>query len=846
LISAPLVLTVSRVKPSNTRPVYARSRWAAFGGDTSMSGCRAAAQGSRAEVDPLEVTAKRILHGALYPGVRVLARLSYPRKLTLLGVLLAIPAAYAGWAYTSEQNAKIAFSSKERVGVRYVQPVATLLGKLVAARHDAVAAAAARRPAAAPDIQREVSALAAVDRELGAELHTTGLWHDLQQKIDGLTSRPPRSAQTAFDAYSEATAGAQALIIQAGDKSNLILDPDLDSFYVMDAIITKLPAISDTLGRAGDRLSIQGGRVGVDQRIELAVDNGIVESAATAATAGLNTAFKTTKDTALSPQLTATLKRLNVQIENATANVTQTVQGNAADTTSVATAAATAAAVNVELPTHLDRLLTTRVAGFNAASRRVEIVLALGLAIALYAFASLYLLVTRSLREIAEAAAGLAEGDVDQQIQVDSRDEIGQVGRAFQDMVAYLAEMAAAATRIAQGDVSVDVEARSEHDELATAFEAMVASLREISEAAGVPFADLTTRLAEIGEAAGVPFADLLDHVTEQASIAERIAAGDLAVEVVPRGDRDVLGHAFQRMTENLRAMIGQVASAAVSVDSSSGQLSATSQEITRAMEEVARSVCELASGSDRQVTMLETANEYARVAVEASGEARAVAVRGMAAVEEASDAMDQLGESSLGVTTAIQQLAEKSNQIGGIVGAITGIAEQTNLLALNAAIEAARAGEQGLGFAVVAEEVRKLADESQQAAGSIAEIVREIQSETQRTVVAVQDSSARAQHGAVVVSQAREAFEQITDSVEQTTARVTDITAAAAEVVGVAAQNSAASVQVAAAAEQANASMQEISDSSVELKRLAEHLTETTRKFRLDTAASAPRRLAA
>ncbi|MEA2224561.1 MAG: hypothetical protein QOH83_2937 [Solirubrobacteraceae bacterium] len=472
--------------------------------------------------------------------------------------------------------------------------------------------------------------------------------------------------------------------------------------------------------------------------------------------------------------------------------------------------------------------------------RRMTIILAL---LVIGAATGLALVLRRSivrrLRQLVGAADEIARGEVHQEVTQVSEDELGQLGGAFQDMVTYLAEITAVAVRIARGDVSVNVEPRSEHDELAIAFAAVIASLRAISDAAGVPFADLATRPAEIGDAAGVPFADLLDHVIEQAAIAERIAGGDLAVEVIPRSDTDVLGHAFQRMTENLRTMVGQVATAAASVDTSSGQLSSASQEITHAMEEVARSVSDLASGSDRQVTMLETANEYARAAVVATDEARSVAMHGTTAVQEASDAMDQLDESSRDVTTAIRQLAEKSNQIGGIVGAITAIAEQTNLLALNAAIEAARAGEQGRGFAVVAEEVRKLAEESQQAAGSIGAIVREIQTETQRTVVAVEDSSARAQHGAAVVSQARQAFEQITGSVEQTAARVTDITTAAAEVVGVAVENSTASSHVAAAAEQANASMEEISASSVELKRLAEHLTETTGKFRLDAEAA-------
>jgi methyl-accepting chemotaxis protein len=454
--------------------------------------------------------------------------------------------------------------------------------------------------------------------------------------------------------------------------------------------------------------------------------------------------------------------------------------------------------------------------------------------------------IVRGLRQLVGAAEEIARGDVHQTFTATGADEIGQLANAFQDMVTYLADMTASAVRIARGDVSDATEPQSDRDELAIAFAAMTTSLREISDAAGVPFADLTARLTEIGDAAGVPFDELLEHVTQQAAIAERIASGDLGVEVTPRTDGDVLGHAFMRMTANLRTMIGEVATAAASVDSSSGQLSATSREITHAMDEVAQSVSDLATGSDRQVTMLESANQYARAAADATDEARSVAQHGMAAVAEASGAMHELSESSRDVTAAIRQLAAKSEKIGGIVDAITTIAGQTNLLALNAAIEAARAGEQGRGFAVVAEEVRKLAEESQQAAASIAGLVREIQDDTQRTVTAVEDSSARAEHGAAVVSQAQAAFEQITGSVEQTAARVSDITAAAAEVVEVAAKNSTASSQVAAATEQATASMQEISASSVELKRLAEHLTEATGRFHLEAAVVGRRLLAA
>ena len=127
---------------------------------------------------------------------------------------------------------------------------------------------------------------------------------------------------------------------------------------------------------------------------------------------------------------------------------------------------------------------------------------------------------------------------------------------------------------------------------------------------------------------------------------------------------------------------------------------------------------------------------------------ARDLAREGVGAAEQASTAMRAVRDSSVETTAAIKSLGEKSDQIGGIVATITGIAAQTNLLALNAAIEAARAGEQGRGFAVVAEEVRHLAEESQQAAASISDLIEEIQKETQRTVQVVEAGAAQTEGG--------------------------------------------------------------------------------------------------
>jgi methyl-accepting chemotaxis protein len=206
------------------------------------------------------------------------------------------------------------------------------------------------------------------------------------------------------------------------------------------------------------------------------------------------------------------------------------------------------------------------------------------------------------------------------------------------------------------------------------------------------------------------------------------------------------------------------------------------------------------------------------------------------------------VADASASVAEAIEDLSVRSERIGGIVTTITGIAEQTNLLALNAAIEAARAGEQGRGFAVVAEEVRKLAEESQDAAGQIAGLIGEIQAETKKVVTVVAEGAQRTNDGVATVEQAREAFEQIGLAVESVSARVAEIASAVlqisadadraqggiSEVAAVAEQSSASAEQVSASTEQTSASTQEIAASAQELARTAEQLESLVSRFRV------------
>jgi methyl-accepting chemotaxis protein len=318
----------------------------------------------------------------------------------------------------------------------------------------------------------------------------------------------------------------------------------------------------------------------------------------------------------------------------------------------------------------------------------------------------------------------------------------------------------------------------------------------------------------------------------------------------------------YNASRESLSAMIGQVAGTAGTVSSASQQMAATSEEAGRAVGEIANAIGDVAAGSQKQVEGIDDARRLTEDVVQATTRsaddaaaaaqvaegARQIATEGSAAVAEATEAMSSVRTASSEATEAIRALGEKSGQIGGIVATITGIAEQTNLLALNAAIEAARAGDQGRGFAVVAEEVRKLAEESQTAARSIASLIGEIQSETGRAVEVVEDGATRTAHGAATVEQARDAFDRIGGSVEDVTVRVGQIAAAVqeiassaakmgermTEVAAVAEQASASTEEVSASTEQTSASTQQIAASSEELARTAAGLEELVGQFTL------------
>jgi methyl-accepting chemotaxis protein len=330
--------------------------------------------------------------------------------------------------------------------------------------------------------------------------------------------------------------------------------------------------------------------------------------------------------------------------------------------------------------------------------------------------------ITEPLQHLITVARDIGDsGDLDQNIDIHRNDEIGSLATTFNNMVAYLKEMAAVAMAVAEGDLTMEVSPRSKRDTLGNAFLRMSHGLQEIVRA---------TR----------------DGASQ-----------------VSAGSNQVAGAADESAKVSVQA-----SSAIEEVTSTMHEMSINVQNVVKNTQVQASSVAETSASIDQMVTSIQRVADTAKVLLDIANRSREEVVTGIQTMEKTTDGLNRTNRAIQSSAEIINILGHRADDIGKIIEVIDDLAEQTNLLALNAAIEAARAGEHGLGFAVVADEVRKLAEKSTQSTKEIADLIESIQREARQAVENMEHSTRIVEEGLSLGNDLGSALHKISDVVTE------------------------------------------------------------------------------
>ncbi|MDQ4121201.1 MAG: methyl-accepting chemotaxis protein [Acidobacteriota bacterium] len=649
-------------------------------------------------------------------------------KLVLLGALLSLPALILLFFFVREKDKSIAFAQQERAGNYYVRPLRKILETVPQFERGGLADTAAR-------VDEAFAELNAQTERYGDNFGTTEKFGELSKAWQELkTNRANAPVDVHRELYRRVMQNALEMFSLVGYSSHLVLDQDVAGFYQADAMVVQLPEqvkLMSEIAQLGDRI-VMNKTATPDEKLQMNIWLNLLEANAADIRADYEQAARRGNAEELRA-FEASLKKHSEQLEIFSGMLRQNILQASEDdlkylssyhfNLTVGNAMTSGSNLWRDIAQSNETLLSNRInASIFEKYAALGAVLLVGLLAGLFAWLTVKKF-TRSLDEAVEISDRVSRGEIVTVAAGERGDEVGKLMAAMAQMTEYLQEMAETADQIAGGNLSVEVEPKSQADRFGNSFQNMITR---------------TLRLVQSQEERD----RLQNSIMKLLRDVSDVASGDLTAQAEVTPDMTgAIADAFNFMIEELRSIISQVQTTTREVDSSAERVQTATEDLVTRSELQSAQLAEVSQSIERMVASVQKIAESVASSAQVADNALENARRGTTAVQTNISAMNRLRDHAGETAVRIRKLGERSEEITSIVKLIDDVARRANILALNATIQASAAGEKGRGFVVVAREVERLAERSQDATRAITALTQAIQGETSEAVSAIEET---------------------------------------------------------------------------------------------------------